>query len=65
MLVFSHLVNDKAYITVPPSTEPTVIEIVPLDIRDRKVRIGYAAPRNVVVDREKVYHAKRKVTRAT
>lgn len=59
MLVLSRMRDQKVVITVPPSAEPTHVEVTLVDIRGDKVRLGFDAPDGVVVDREEVAVAKR------
>jgi carbon storage regulator CsrA len=44
MLVLSRKVNEGVRITVPASTEPTVIECVYVELRGDKCRLGFTAP---------------------
>jgi carbon storage regulator len=54
MLVLSRKVNEGVRITVLPSTEPTVIECVFVELRGDKCRLGFNAPKNVPVHRFEV-----------
>lgn len=51
MLVFSRKRNQKAFITAPNGDS---IEIVVLEIRGDKVRLGISAPKSYGVDREEI-----------
>jgi carbon storage regulator len=57
MLVLSRRKDEKIIITVPPSDKPTTVEVVLVDIRGNKSRIGINAPRQVAVNRDEVQEA--------
>jgi sRNA-binding carbon storage regulator CsrA len=52
LLVLSRKRDQHTQITVPPSDKPTVIDVVLVDIRGDKCRIGYQAPREVEIVRD-------------
>jgi carbon storage regulator CsrA len=54
MLVLSRKPNETIRITVPPSTTPQVIEVVVVEMRGAKVRIGTQADRSIKVDRAEI-----------
>lgn len=60
MLVLSRMMDESYVITVPPSTEPTVITQTIIQIRGEKVRTGFQAPKNVEIDRAEVYASKQR-----
>lgn len=51
MLVLSRKVNEKIRLVVPPSDKPTVIEATVVDVRGARVRMGLAAPKEVLITR--------------
>lgn len=55
VLVFTRTEDQKTRLTVPPSSEPTVIEVMPIRIRggrNASVRLGFEAPKAVVIVRD-------------
>lgn len=54
MLVLSRKKNEGIIITVPPSTEPTIVEVVVVEVRGDKTRIGLTADEKVVIHRKEV-----------
>jgi len=54
MLVLSRAVDEKIIIIIPPSNKPTIVEVVQVDIRGSKSRLGIQAPRNVTINRSEV-----------
>jgi len=54
MLVLSRAVDEKIIIIIPPSNKPTIVEVVQVDIRGTKSRLGIQAPRNVTINRSEV-----------
>jgi len=63
MLCIWRNINQKTYVTVPPSTEETVIEFTMVESNYSGAKVGYTAPRNVVVDREEVHQDKQREKR--
>lgn len=63
MLVLGRRVLEKVIIVVPPSAEPTKIEVCLTEIRggriDPRARLGFTAPDEVKIDREEVFAEKR------
>lgn len=59
MLILSRHVDKSVVITVPPRTEPTEIRVTLVELRGDKARIGFTAPRFVIVDREEITERKR------
>lgn len=57
-LVLSRKINERVMIEVPPSTYPQTIEVVVVDIRGDKSRLGFRAEPEIVIDREEVLKAK-------
>lgn len=57
MLVLSREKDESVVITV--GSEEVCVSIV--DVRGNKVRLGFICSPKVVVDREEVYHAKRRI----
>jgi len=55
MLVLSRQRDEAVRITCP---DGTVVEVVVVDIRGDKVRLGFTAPRDYIVDREEVARAR-------
>lgn len=54
MLVLSRRVDEGVTITVPPSPEPQTITIKVIEIRGDKSRIGFDAPRTVIIHRDEI-----------
>ncbi len=52
MLVLHRTQNQKVFIDVPPSTEPTRIEVQVVDIMGIATRLGFTAPRAVSITRD-------------
>jgi carbon storage regulator len=57
MLVLSRRKNENVVIQLPDGTE---IKVFVIDFRWDKVRLGFEAPRNIVVDRSEVSELRRK-----
>jgi carbon storage regulator len=57
MLVLSRKVGEKVIITVPPSTQPTVIAVTLVETRADRCRLGYEAPRTVSIHRQEIHDA--------
>ena len=57
MLVLARQREEETVLTVLPSSEPTIIKTVIVDIRGCSVRTGYEAPRGVTIHRKEVYDA--------
>ncbi len=51
MLILSRYRDEVVELTVPPSSEPTNISVMVVDIRGDKIRIGFEAPIQVTIDR--------------
>lgn len=60
MLVLSRVKDEEIVIEVPPSSTPTTIQVIVVDVRGDKVRLGINAPKEVPVHRKEVYNAIRK-----
>ena len=58
MLVLTRARDEKVVVTVPPSDRPTRLLVEPVDIRASRVRLGFTAPNEVVIDRAEVYREK-------
>lgn len=58
MLILKRRVDGKTVITVPPSSEPTTITATVVDWSPRGVRIGWDAPKQVLIDRKEIAEAK-------
>ena len=54
MLVISRKWNEATFIDVPPSTEARRIIVTVAEIRGDKVRLGFAADRDIEVNRPEV-----------
>jgi len=54
MLVLSRAIDEKIIIVIPPSNKPTIVEVIQVDIRGSKSRLGIQAPRNVTINRSEV-----------
>jgi carbon storage regulator len=57
VLVLSRKKNEAVIVTVPPSPEPQRIEMVIVEIRGDKVRIGWTADTSIAVHRGEVQRA--------
>ena len=57
MLVLSRKKDETIRIIVPPSDRPMVIDIMAVEIRGDKTRIGVQAEREVMVHRREVFDA--------
>lgn len=55
MLVLSQTPGEEVILTLPDGTE---IRIAVLAIDRNRVRVGYAAPREIAIDREKIHKRK-------
>jgi sRNA-binding carbon storage regulator CsrA len=58
MLVLSRKELERIYVIVPPSDEPTVVALLPVDIRGDKVRLGLEAAERVSIKREELTESK-------
>lgn len=54
MLVLGFQEKERATIVVPPSDEPTTIDVVFTRQQIGRIRLGFAAPKNVAILREGV-----------
>ena len=58
MLVLTRKLNEKVILTVPPQTGPVRVELMIADVRVRgtvtKVRVGFVAPKDVMINREEI-----------
>lgn len=54
MLVLSRKASEVIRITVPPSTTPQVIDVLVVEIRGAKVRLGTQAALSIKIDRAEV-----------
>jgi len=56
MLALSRKVDQSVVITVPPSSEPTRIDVLLLDRKPRgqQVTLGFSAPERVVIHRDEI-----------
>lgn len=54
MLVLSRCKDQRIRITVPPSLEPQVIEMLVVEIRGDKARLGFYADKSVAIHRLEV-----------
>jgi carbon storage regulator CsrA len=54
MLVLSRDTGGRVVITVPPSAEPTRVEVLLLKLQGNRARIGFDAPEPVAVHRLEV-----------
>lgn len=54
MLVLSRKKNESVIITVPPSTTPTTITIMNVQIKGDTCRIGLDAPKETIIHRKEV-----------
>lgn len=54
MLVTDRKVNQSLFLTVPPSTEPTVIEVICVANRRGGIRLGIDAPKVVKILRDEL-----------
>ena len=52
MLVLSRKEDQKTILTVPPSSEPTVIEVMPVRTTKHDVQLGFVAPMSVAIVRD-------------
>lgn len=59
VLILTRSVREEVILTVPPSAEPTTITVTVVKIDRAKARLGFTAPRTVVIDRAEVDAAKR------
>lgn len=57
MLVLSRHRDERVVITVPPSSQEQVVELVVIDVRGDKVRLGIQADEVVAVHRREVQDA--------
>lgn len=51
MLVLTRHVGDTVRLIIPPSDRPTAIDVVVTEMRHLKMRLGFAAPRQVSIHR--------------
>jgi carbon storage regulator len=58
MLVVSRKEHQEVFIDVPPSSETRRIVVSVPEIRGDKVRLGFDADRDIIVDRSEVAEAK-------
>lgn len=56
MLILERESGEEAIITVPPSTTPTRVRFVVVNVRGAKVRCGFDAPKNTKIHRAEVQH---------
>jgi carbon storage regulator len=54
MLVLSRKLDERIQITVPPSAVPQIIQLLIIEVRGDKVRIGLNADRSVMIHREEI-----------
>lgn len=52
MLVLSRKLDERIQITVPPSAFPQVVQLLVIEIRGDKVRLGLNADKSVMIRRE-------------
>lgn len=52
MLIIGRFIDQKVFIEVPPSTEPTRIEVIVTEVRGDRVRLGIEAPRSTRILRD-------------
>lgn len=57
MLVLSRRREEKIIITVPPSLEQTRVEVMVVEIRGEKVRLGVQAGETTIIHRHQVQAA--------
>lgn len=58
MLILSGIRDEKFIVEIPPSAVPTHVEVMIVDVRGERVRVGFKAPRIVDINREKVHESK-------
>jgi carbon storage regulator CsrA len=54
MLVLSRKRDEKLTLTVPPSDQPTIIEVTVVEVQKSKVRLGMQAPKEVAIARNEL-----------
>lgn len=54
MLVLSRKKDEAVIITVPPSAVAQQVKVKVLEFREGKMRIGFAAERDIVIHREEI-----------
>lgn len=54
MLVLSRKLDERIQITVPPSAFPQVVQLLVIEIRGDKVRLGLNADKSVMIHREEI-----------
>ncbi len=54
MLVFSRRRDEKVILTIPPSNQERTIEVFIVETYSEKVRLGFTAPKEIIIDREEV-----------
>ena len=58
MLALKIAIEEETVITVPPSSSPTEIRVKLIEVRSAAAKLGWTAPREVVIDRECVHQRK-------
>ena len=54
MLVLSRSPLESIVITLPPSTEPSRVEVIVVAVRGDRARLGFEASREVTIHRKEV-----------
>lgn len=59
MLILARKRNQSVFIDVPPSSEPRRIEVVCIELKDGRTRLGFVADEDVVIIRDELDGGKR------
>ena len=54
MLSLSRHLSEKVCITVPPSDQPTRIEVMVVSLNSNKAKLGFTAVREVIIHRAEI-----------
>ena len=54
MLVLARKVNDTLDMIVPPSTKPTKITVIIVEVKQSRTRLGIEAPKEVAIIRSEL-----------
>ena len=60
MLILSREKNQKVFIYAKNDNKKLLVEVTVADVQGKKVKLGFTAPEEIIIDREEVFESKKK-----